>query len=89
MGRRPKVQRNAEEKFAIVLEGLKTGNVSETCRKYEIHLRCSIAGKTKWRRAPWLRLGGGAQPRGLMKSRPSASSNWSGRWAAVICRSRY
>lgn len=36
MGRRPKVQRNAEEKFAIVLEGLKTGNVSETCRKYEI-----------------------------------------------------
>jgi transposase-like protein len=36
MGRRPKVQRNAEEKFAIVLEGLKTGNVSETCRKNEI-----------------------------------------------------
>lgn len=36
MSRRPKVQRSPEEKFAIVLEGLKSGNVSETCRKYEI-----------------------------------------------------
>lgn len=36
MGRRPKVQRTAEEKLAIVMEALKTGNVSETCRKHEI-----------------------------------------------------
>lgn len=36
MGRKPKVQRTAEEKWQIVLEGLKGGNVSETCRKYEI-----------------------------------------------------
>lgn len=36
MGRRPKVQRSAEEKFAIVMEGLKSGKVSETCRKHEI-----------------------------------------------------
>ena len=31
MGRRPKIQRSAEEKSAIVMEGLKSGKVSETC----------------------------------------------------------
>jgi hypothetical protein len=36
MGRRPKAQRSAEEKFAIVMEGLKSGKVSETCRKHEV-----------------------------------------------------
>ena len=36
MGRKPKVQRSAEEKLAIVMEGLKSGNVAETCRKFEI-----------------------------------------------------
>lgn len=36
MGRRPKVQRSAEEKFAMVMEGLKSGKVSKTCRKQEI-----------------------------------------------------
>ena len=36
MSRKPRVQRTAEEKWQIVLEGLKSGNVAETCRKYEI-----------------------------------------------------
>jgi hypothetical protein len=36
MPRKPKVQRTPEEKWLIVLEGLKSGNVAETCRKYEI-----------------------------------------------------
>jgi transposase-like protein len=36
MPRKPKVQRTPEEKWQIVLEGLKGGNVAETCRKYEI-----------------------------------------------------
>jgi len=36
MGRRPKVQRTAEEKFAIVMEAVKSGNVAEVCRKNEI-----------------------------------------------------
>jgi transposase-like protein len=36
MARKPKVQRTPEEKWQIVLEGLKSGNVAETCRKYEI-----------------------------------------------------
>ncbi len=33
MGRRSKVQRTAEEKYQIVMEGLKGGNVAENCRK--------------------------------------------------------
>jgi putative transposase len=36
MSRKPRVQRTPEEKWQIVLEGLKSGNVAETCRKYEI-----------------------------------------------------
>ena len=36
MSRKPRIQRTPEEKWQIVLEGLKSGNVAETCRKYEI-----------------------------------------------------
>ncbi|MFY9747218.1 MAG: transposase [Acidobacteriaceae bacterium] len=36
MGRKARVQRTPEEKWQIVLEGLKSGNIAETCRKYEI-----------------------------------------------------
>lgn len=36
MPRKAKVQRTAQEKYQIVLEGLKSGNIAETCRKYEI-----------------------------------------------------
>ena len=36
MARKTRVQRTPEEKWQIVLEGLKSGNIAETCRKYEI-----------------------------------------------------
>jgi transposase-like protein len=36
MSRKPRVQRTPEEKWQIVLEGLKSGNIAETCRKFEI-----------------------------------------------------
>jgi len=36
MGRKPRVQRTPEEKWEIVQEGIKSGNVSETCRRYSI-----------------------------------------------------
>lgn len=36
MGRRARVDRTAEPKLEIVLEGLKSGNIAETCRRYEI-----------------------------------------------------
>jgi hypothetical protein len=36
MSRKPRVQRTPKEKWQIVLESLKSGNVAQTCRKYEI-----------------------------------------------------
>jgi len=36
MGRKPRVERTPEEKWQIVQEGMKSGNVSETCRRYGI-----------------------------------------------------
>jgi len=34
MGRKPRVERTPEEKWQIVQEGIKSGNVSETCRRH-------------------------------------------------------
>jgi transposase-like protein len=36
MGRRPRVDRSPEEKWQFVQEGIKSGNVSETCRRHGI-----------------------------------------------------
>ena len=36
MGRKTQVKRSAEEKWEILQEGLRSGNISETCRKLEI-----------------------------------------------------
>jgi len=45
MGRPAKVQKSAEEKFAIVMEALKGGNLAETCRTHGI----SPALMYRWR----------------------------------------
>src|SRR5215471_5729830 len=36
MGRKPRIDRTPEEKSQILQEGLKGGNVSETCRRHGI-----------------------------------------------------
>ncbi len=36
MGRKPRVERTPEEKWQIVQEGIKSGNVAETCQRYVI-----------------------------------------------------
>jgi transposase len=36
LGRKPRIDRAPEEKWQIVQEGMKSGNVSETCRRHEI-----------------------------------------------------
>src|SRR3981081_4248486 len=36
MGRKPRVDRSPEEKWQIMQEGMKSGNVSETCRRHGI-----------------------------------------------------
>jgi hypothetical protein len=85
VSRKPRVQRTPEEKWQIVLEVLKSGKVSETCRSLPISI---TVGTTKWKPEPRLRLGGEAQPRSPMSSRRSGSSNWNGRWADHACRWR-
>ena len=89
MGRRSKVQRTAEEKYQIVMEGLKSGNIAETCRKHEIAPTLYYRWKDEMEKGALAALGGGAQPRGPTKSKPSASSNWSVRSVVRTCRSRY
>ena len=36
MGRKPRVERTPEEKWQIVQEGIKSGNISERCRRHGI-----------------------------------------------------
>ena len=36
MGRKEQVKRSVEQKWEILQEGLKSGNVSETCRKHGV-----------------------------------------------------
>src|SRR5271168_1254410 len=36
MSRKPRVERSPEEKWQLVQEGLKSGNVSETCRRHGV-----------------------------------------------------
>jgi transposase-like protein len=64
-----------------VLEGLKSVNVAETCRKYEIAPTLYYRWKDEVEEGAKAAPGGEAKLRGPMSSRRSASSNWSGRWA--------
>ena len=58
MGRRPKVQKTPQEKWQIVLEGLKSGNIAETCRKYEIAPALYYRWKDEVEQAAVAALGG-------------------------------
>ena len=88
MSRKPRVQRTPEEKWQIVLEGLKSGNVAETCRKYEIAPNLYYRWKDEVEAGAKAALGGEAQPRSPMPSRRNGSNNWSEHWAVPTCRSR-
>ena len=88
MSRKPRVQRTPEEKWQIVLEGLKSGNVAEMCRKYEIAPNLYYRWKDEVEAGAKAALGGEAQPRSPMPSRRNGSSNWSEHSAVPICRSR-
>ncbi len=55
MGRKARVQRTPEEKWQIVLEGLKSGNIAETCRKYEIAPNLYYRWKDEVEQGAWLR----------------------------------
>ena len=78
MGRRPRVDRPPEEKWQIEQEGIKSGNVSGTCRRHGISPSLLIDGGSKRRREQRQRLGGKA----LLRAKPRrtrASGSWNGR----------
>jgi transposase-like protein len=88
MSRKPRVQRTPEEKWQIVLEGLKSGNVAETCCKYEIAPNLYYRWKDEVEAGAKAALGGRSAAAQPDASRRSGSNNWSEHWADPICRSR-
>ena len=58
MGRRAQVQRTPQEKWQVVPEGLKSSNIAETCRKYEIAPTLYYRWKDEVEQAAVAALGG-------------------------------
>lgn len=56
MGRKAQVKRSPEEKWEILQEGLRSGNISETCRKHGI-------AANLWYRFAWSLLAGVSKPK--------------------------
>jgi transposase-like protein len=79
MTRKARVQRTPEEKWEIVWEGLRSGNIAETCRRYGIAPNLYYRWKDEGQQGAMAALGGRALPR-RRTSRSGASGNWSGRW---------
>lgn len=81
MGRRPRVDRTPEEKWQIVQEGIKSGNVSETCRRHGISPSLLYRWKDEAEQGAKAALGGkSAAPPKLKKTAASGNSNarWGG-----------
>ena len=79
MSRKPRVDRSPEEKWQIIQEGLKSGNVSETCRRHGIAANLFYRWKDEAEQEPRPRLGGKARPRRKPR-RTVASGSWNARW---------
>jgi transposase-like protein len=71
MSRKPRVDRSPEEKWQIIQEGLKSGNVSETCRRHSIAPNLFYRWKDEAEQGAKAALGGRLD-RGV-QSRPASS----------------
>ncbi|MEK7281185.1 MAG: transposase [Chloroflexota bacterium] len=58
MSRKPRVQRSPEEKWEIVLEGMRSGNIAETCRRYGIAPNLYYRWKDEAQQGAMAALGG-------------------------------
>jgi len=58
MSRRVRVQRSVEEKWEIVEEGLRNGNIAETCRRYGIAPNLYYRWKDEAQQGAMAALGG-------------------------------
>jgi DNA invertase Pin-like site-specific DNA recombinase len=72
---------NPEEKWQIVQEGMKSGNVSETCRRHGIAQTLYYRWKDEAEQGAKAALGGRA-PRPRKPRRIVGSSSWNGVWDA-------
>lgn len=88
MSRKQQVKRTPEEKWEIVQEGIRSGNVAETCRRYGIAPNLYYRWKDEAEQGAKAALGGEARPSGLTPNRPSAFGSWSGRWGGSHWRSK-
>ena len=87
MGRKPRVDRSPEEKWQIVQEGIKSGNVSETCRRHGIAPNLFYRWKDEAEQGAKAALGGEALPRRKPR-RTIASGSWNERWGGRRWRSK-
>jgi hypothetical protein len=89
MPRKAQVRRSAEETFAIVIEGLKSGNIAETWRNRNIAATLFYSWKEDVKKAAVAALGEEMPRYDLTKNRASASASWSVAWARRTCRLTY
>jgi transposase-like protein len=77
MGRKPRVDRSPEEKWQIVQEGIKSGNVSETCRRHGIAPNLFYRWKNEAEHGAKAALGGKRGRRGNREgpSHPAVGTN--------------
>ena len=87
MGRKPRVDRSPEEKWQIVQEGIKSGNVSETCRRHGIAPNLFYRWKDEAEQGAKAALGGEALPPRKPR-RIIASGSWNERWGGSRWRSK-
>jgi transposase len=65
MGRKPQVKRSPEEKWEILQEGLRSGNISETCRKHGIAANLWYRWKDEAEQGAKAALGGSSAAGGV------------------------
>lgn len=79
MGRKPRVDRSPEEKWQIVQEGIKSGNVSETCRRHGLAPNLFYRWKDEAEQGAKAALGGRSAAAAETR-RTIASDSWNERW---------
>jgi len=87
MGRKPRADPNPEEKCQIVQEGVKSGDVSETCRRYGIAQTLYYRWKDEAEERAKAALGVKALPRRKAR-RIAGSGSWNARWDASLGKSK-
>jgi transposase-like protein len=71
MGKKPRIDRTPEEKWQIVQEGIKSGNVSETCRRHGIAPNLFYRWKDEAEQGAKAALGGIAESKIVLRTRLS------------------